>query len=412
MGGAPRGARRDRAVKDETRIIRAGADPKPLARTVNPPIQRASTVLLPNAASLYAPGQVSYGRDSLAVRDALSQAISEMEGAAGTKLFPSGLAAMTGTLLALLKAGDEVLVCQHVYRPTRKFCDRVLKRFGIGVAYYRQTLPAAEIMALATEKTRVIVLESPGSLSFEMQDVAAIAAAARERGILTVMDNTWGAGLLFKPIAHGVDVSCQALTKYVGGHSDVFMGSAAARDPAMLKLLDAAMHEVGWSVSPEDAYLMLRGLRTLPTRLKRHGDSGIQVAEWLRQQPEVREVIHPALPGARGHEIWARDYTGACGLFGFVLHPAPESAVEAFLDALTLFGLGFSWGGHESLAIHCDPQRRTGAVLDDYGGPLLRLHIGLEDPGDLIADLERGLEAFKTSRNQSQGGPAVSGGPP
>ncbi len=381
-------------MKPRTRIVRAGSEPKPLARTVNPPIQRASTVILPDAASLYAPDQVSYGRDSLAVRDALSEAIADMEGAAGVKLFPSGLAAMTGTLLALLSAGDEVLICQHVYRPTRKFCDRVLRRFGVGVTYYTQTLGAAELMALATEKTRIIVLESPGSLSFEMQDVAAIAVAARERGILTVMDNTWGAGWLFQPIAHGVDVSCQALTKYVGGHSDVFMGSAAARDEAVLRRLDGAMHEVGWSVSPEDAYLMLRGLRTLPTRLDRHGRSGLEVAAWLREQPQVREVLHPGLPGARGHELWVRDYSGACGLFGFVFQPAPEAALNAFLDALDLFGLGFSWGGHESLAISCDPQRRTGAVLGDYGGPLMRLHVGLEDPGDLISDLKRGIEAF------------------
>ncbi len=382
-------------MKDETRIIRAGSEARPLVRTVNPPIQRASTVLLPDAASLYAPGQVSYGRDSLSVRNALCEALAEMEGAAGAKLFPSGLAAMTGTLLALLKAGDEVLVCQHVYRPTRKFCDRVLRRFGVGVAYYPQTLDAAALMALTGGKTRIIVLESPGSLSFEMQDVAAIAAAARERGILTVMDNTWGAGWLFRPLSHGVDVSCQALTKYVGGHSDVFMGSAAARDPQILKQLDAAMHEVGWSVSPEDAYLMLRGLRTLPTRLERHGRSGLDVAQWLADQPEVREVLHPGLPGARGHDLWARDYAGACGLFGFVFQPAPKAAVNAFLDALSLFGLGFSWGGHESLAISCDPQRRTGAVLDDYGGPLMRLHVGLEDPADLIADLEQGLAAFR-----------------
>ena len=385
-------------MKDETRIIRAGAEPKPLARTVNPPIQRASTVLLPDAASLYAPGQVTYGRDSLAARDALCQAISEMEGAEGTKLFPSGLAAMTGTLLALLKAGDEVLVCQQIYRPTRRFCDRVLARFGVRTIYYDQTLPAAGLMALASAKTRAIVLESPGSLGFGMQDVAAIASAARERGVLTIMDNTWGAGWLYRPLAHGVDVSCQALTKYVGGHSDVFMGSAATRDPAILRQLDAAMHEVGWSVSPEDAYLMLRGLRTLPTRLQRHGASGLQVAAWLREQPEVLEVLHPGLPGCRGHELWARDYAGACGLFGFVLQPAPEAAVEALLDALALFGLGFSWGGHESLAIHCDPQRRTGAVLDDYGGPLMRLHVGLEDPEDLIEDLKRGLQAYNASR--------------
>lgn len=377
-------------MKDETRIIRAGSEPRPLARTVNPPIQRASTVLLPDAASLYDQEQVSYGREALAVRAALCEAIAEMEGAHGVVLFPSGLSAVTGALLALLEAGDEILVCSHAYRPTRRFCDRMLKRFGVGVAYYPQTLPADELMARAGRKTRLILLESPGSLTFEMQDVAAIAAAAREREILTLMDNTWGAGLLFKPVQHGVDVSVQALTKYVGGHSDVFMGSVAARDPDVLEKLHAAMIEVGWSVSPEDAYLMLRGLRTLATRLERHDRNAMQVAEWIGKQPEVIEVLHPALPGARGHHIWKRDYTGACGLFGFVLRPAPERAVHAFLDALNLFGLGFSWGGHESLAIHCDPQRPAA----DYPGPLMRLHIGLEAPEDLIADLRAGLDAF------------------
>ncbi len=383
-------------MKDETRIIRSGAEPRPLVRTVNPPIQRASTVLLPNAAALYDPGETSYGRDSLSVRTALCEAIAEMEGAAGVKLFPSGLAAMTGALLALLRAGDEILVCEHAYRPTRRFCDRVLTRFGVGVAYYPQTLPPDELMDRLTGRTRAIVLESPGSLTFEMQDAPAIAALSRERGVLTVMDNTWAAGWLFKPLAHGVDVSVQALTKYVGGHSDVFMGSAAARDEAILRRLDDAMHDVGWSVSPEDAYLMLRGLRTLPTRLQRHGRTGLQVAEWLAEQPEVLEVIHPGLPGARGHQIWARDFTGASGLFGFVLKPAPAEAVNAFLDGLDLFGLGFSWGGHESLAICCDPQRSPGAA-PAYPGPLMRLHVGLEAPEDLIADLRRGLDAFDSS---------------
>lgn len=381
-------------MKDETRIIRSGGGDKPLARTVNPPIQRASTVLLPDAASLYS-AKVSYGRDGLQPRDALAEAISELEGAVGTRLFPSGLAAMTGTLMALLKAGDEILVGEHVYRPTRRFCDRVLRRFGIGVRYYRQTSTAPELMSLLTKATRLIVLESPGSLTFEMQDVPAIAAHARQCGVLTVMDNTWAAGLLFKPLQHGVDVSVQALTKYVGGHSDVFMGSAAAREPAVLQKLDAAMHDVGWSVSPEDAYLMLRGLRTLPTRLARHGASGLKVAEWLKRQPEVLEVIHPGLQGSRGHPIFKRDYTGASGLFGFVVRPGPEKAVHAFLDELKLFGLGFSWGGHESLVIHCDPQRKTGAAIPEYAGPLLRLHIGLEAPEDLIVDLRRGLDAYK-----------------
>ena len=385
-------------MKDETRNIRSGAEPKPLARTVNPPIQKASTVLLPSAAALYDPCQTSYGRGGLSAQNALCEAIADMEGAAGARLYPSGLAAMTGPLLALLKAGDEVLVAEHVYRPTRVFCDRMLARYGVGVRYYPQTLPPADLAALIGEKTRIIVLEAPGSLTFEMQDVPAIAALARERGVLTVMDNTWAAGWLFKPIEHGVDISCQALTKYVGGHSDVFMGLACARDEALLARLDASDHEIGWSVSPDDAYLMLRGLRTLPVRLERHGKNGLQVAEWLRKQPEVAEVIHPALPGTRGHDLWARDFTGACGLFGFVLNPAPEKAVHAFLDALTLFGLGFSWGGHESLAIHCDPQRRSGSVLPDYAGPLMRLHVGLEDPEDLIADLRRGLDAFNAAK--------------
>ena len=382
-------------MKDATRLIRAGARPRRTAKTVNPPIQRASTVLLPNAASLYDPAQVSYGRTGLSPRDELCSAIAELEGAAGARLFPSGLAAMTGALLAILKAGDEVLVAEHVYRPTRLFCDRMLRRFGVGVRYYRQGAPAHELVTMMTRATRAIVLESPGSLTFEMQDIPAIAAHAREAGVLTLMDNTWAAGLLFKPIAHGVDLSAQALTKYVGGHSDVFMGSVAARDAKLLGRLEAAMHEVGWSVSPEDAYLMLRGLRTLAVRLDRHGRSGLEVAAWLKKQPEVLEVIHPALPGSRGHDLWKRDYAGACGLFGFVLKPAPEAAVHAFLDTLELFGLGFSWGGHESLAIHCDPQRAKGAALPAYPGPLMRLHIGLEDPADLIADLRRGLDAFK-----------------
>ncbi len=385
-------------MKDSTRIIRSGTKAGALARTVNPPIQRASTVLLPNAASLYDPKQVSYGRTGLSPRDSLCEAIAEIEGAVGARLFPSGLAAMTGALLAVLKTGDDILVCEHVYRPTRLFCERVLKRFGVGVRYYRQTLAAHELISLVTKSTRVIVLELPGSLSFEMQDVPAIAEAARACGVLTLMDNTWAAGLLFKPVEHGVDLSAQALTKYVGGHSDVFMGSVAARDPALLAKLDAAMHDVGWSVSPEDAYLMLRGLRTLATRLQRHGKSGLQVAEWLKKQREVTEVIHPALPGSRGHQVWKRDYTGACGLFGVVLRPATDPAVHAFLDALSLFGLGFSWGGHESLAIHCDPQRRRGAALGDYAGPLIRLHIGLEAPEDLIEDLRTGLDAFSAAK--------------
>jgi cystathionine beta-lyase len=227
-----------------------------------------------------------------------------------------------------------------------------------------------------------------------MQDMARVAELAKARGILTVADNTWGAGYLYKPLEHGVDISVQALTKYVGGHSDVFMGSAAARDPALVRALDDGVHQLGWSVAGEDAYQMLRGLRTLPTRLARQGESGLLLADWLRDQPEVAAMYHPALPGCPDHALWRRDYAGACGLFAFALKPAPEAAVNAFLDALSLFGLGFSWGGFESLAISCDPQLKARRFQRDYGGPLIRLHVGLENPDDLIADLRNGLAAY------------------
>jgi cystathionine beta-lyase len=387
-------------MSEETRLIHAGSSDRPLARTVGPPIQKGSTVLLPNAAALYDDANhLTYGRQGLAAQAALADALCELEGGVVTTLYPSGLAALSGAMLAVLAAGDEVLVVDTIYKPTRRFCDRVLKRFGVGVRYYDPLLDPDEVIALATPATRLIVLESPGSLSFEMQDVSGVAARARSRSILTLVDNTWGAGLLFKPLDHGVDISVQALTKYVGGHSDVFMGSACTADPKVGARLEDGVLHLGWAVSPDDAYQMLRGLRTLPTRLARHGASGLEVAAWLGRQPEVAQVIHPALPGSPGHELWARDFSGACGLFGFVLAPsAPDSAVDALLDALELFGLGFSWGGFESLAISCDQQLASRSFRRDYGGPLIRLHVGLEDPADLIADLRRGLDAFAAAR--------------
>ncbi len=385
-------------MAEETRLIRSGlksSTGKPPAKTVGPPIQKGSTVLLPNAASLYDDDAfITYGRQGLAAHDALKAALCELENAKGVELYPSGVAALSGAMLAVLRAGDEVLVVDTIYKPTRRFCDHVLKRFGVTTRYYDPRQSPEDLVGGANEAVKLIVLESPGSLSFEMQDIAAIAALAKARGILTLADNTWGAGYLIKPLDHGVDIAVQALTKYVGGHSDVFMGSAAAASTRLARqLCDGVLH-LGWAVSPEDAYQMLRGLRTLPTRLGRHGESGLAVAAWLRGQPEVAEVLHPALPGAPDHALWARDYTGACGLFGFVLRPAPEAAVDAFLDQLKLFGLGFSWGGFESLAISCDHQLKTRKFHPDYGGPLMRLHIGLEDPNDLIADLRAGLDAY------------------
>ncbi|MDQ2859424.1 MAG: cystathionine beta-lyase [Pseudomonadota bacterium] len=380
--------------KDATRLIRAGHAPARLAHTVGPPIQKGSTVLLPNAASLYDTAQPTYGRGGLATQSVLMSALAELEGAAEVRLFPSGLAAMTGAMLAVLKAGDEILVTQAVYKPTRRFCDHVLRRFGVGVRYYPPRTAPEALVAMAGPATRLIVLESPGSLTMELQDVPAIARLADAGGILTLMDNTWGAGLWLKPLAHGVDISVQALTKYVGGHADVFMGCAAATDPALCKVLDQAIWDFGWSVAPEDAYQMLRGLRTLPTRMARHQESGLAVAAWLAGHAAVAEVLHPALPASPDHALWRRDYTGAAGLFSMVLKPCPTPAVHAFLDALELFGLGFSWGGFESLALDADPQFDVREGGSPFAGPVVRLNIGLEDPDDLIDDLRQGFEAL------------------
>ncbi|MGZ6019278.1 MAG: cystathionine beta-lyase [Phenylobacterium sp.] len=382
-------------TRPDTRLIRAGQGAGRAAKTVGPAVQRGSTVLLPDAASLYpTDDRLTYGRQGLSAQFALQAALADLENAKAVTLYPSGLAALTGALLAILKTGDEVLVTDVIYKPTRRFCDHVLRRFGVSVRYFDPRHTPDDLVASASDATRVILMESPGSLSFEMQDMTRVAELARARGILTVADNTWGAGYLYRPLDHGIDISVQALTKYVAGHSDVFMGAAAVNDPKLARELDDGIHNLGWAVAGDEAYQVLRGLRTLPTRLARHGENSLAVAAWLRERPEVVEVFHPALPGAQGHDLWARDFTGACGLFAFALRPAPEAAVNAFLDALTLFGLGFSWGGFESLAISCDAQLKVRKFHHDYGGPLIRLHIGLEDPGDLITDLERGLGAY------------------
>jgi cystathionine beta-lyase len=363
------------------------------ARTVGPPIEKGSTILLPDAASLYDPERTTYGREGLSTHIALTEALAALEGATRVCLFPSGLAAMAGALTAVLKAGDEVLVTDAIYKPTRRFCDRVLTRFGVSVRYHPAGDSAEALAVLVGPATRLIVMESPGSLTLEMQDVPAIAAMARARGVLTMIDNTWAAGLYFKPLAHGVDLSVQSLTKYVGGHSDVFMGSVAVADPRLAAMVDQAVLDFGWAVSADDAYLMLRGLRTLPARLDRHQASGQAVARWLAEHPRVSDVLHPALGGFPGHEVWKRDYTGTAGLFSFVLAPGPVRDVAAFLDALRVFALGFSWGGFESLALNADPQFSARLYRPKFAGPVIRLSIGLEDPLELIADLDRALAA-------------------
>ena len=384
-------------VSRQTQLLRAGSSAELQARTVAPPVQRGSTVLLPNARALYDTSRPTYGRLGLSIQSALAEAVGTLEGSGPARLFPSGLAAITGTLQALLKAGDEVLAVDCVYGPSRRFLDGVMKRYGVATRYFAPDASPQTVMAMAGPHTRLILLESPGSLTFEIQDVPAIAKAARERGILTVLDNTWGVGLLYVPLALGVDVSVQALTKYVSGHSDVFMGSACSLDAKLLARIDAWLRDAGIGVSPDDSFFMLRGLRTLEVRLARHGENALKVAHWLQDQAEVIQVLCPALPDAPGHALWKRDFKGINGLFGVLLRPGGEAAVEAFIDALTLFGLGFSWGGYESLAIHCDPQLAYRSAHAPLAGQLVRLHVGLEDPQDLIRDLRGALNAYKAA---------------
>ena len=374
-----------------TRLIHAG---EASGRTVGPPIERGSTVILPKASALYDDDTVTYGRAGLGVQERLSETLADLEGATSVRLFPSGLAALTGAMLAVLKSGDEVLVTDAVYKPTRRFCTRVFERLGVTTRYFDPRTSPADLIAMSGPTTRMLVLESPGSLSFEMQDVPGIARLARARGLITLMDNTWAAGFWFKPLAHGIDLSVQALTKYVGGHSDVFMGAAATADPTLAEALDHAIWDFGWSVSPDDAYQMLRGLRTLPVRLERHFASAIRVANWLKDRPEVAEVLYPALPGDIDYDLWERDYTGAAGLLTVVLKPCSTVAVHAFLDALSLFRLGYSWGGFESLAIHADPQFAVRNSPPRFAGPAVRLSVGLEGPDDLVADLAQGFAAL------------------
>ncbi len=376
--------------KEETALLHAGRFAGDLPATVNPPIQRGSTVLLDSAAALHDASRVTYGREGLATHAALRSALAALEHGDEAFLYPSGLAAIAAAMLAFLETGDEVLMVDSVYAPTRRFAVEALARFGITARFFDPAMEVKRLATLISPATRLIVLESPGSQTFDVVDVPAIARIARSLGILTMMDNTWSAGLLFKPLDHGVDVSIQAVTKYIGGHSDLMMGAAIARGAAAARL-KRSYCETGWTVSPDDAYQALRGLRTLPTRLARHGENALAVARWLESRPEVAEVLCPALPGARGHALWKRDFTGISGLFAAVLNPVPEAAVAEMVSSLKLFGLGFSWGGYESLIIPGDGELTTRRFKPRYAGPLIRLHVGLEDPADLIADLAAGL---------------------
>jgi cystathionine beta-lyase len=382
-------------LKPDTRLTIGGRDPFAHHGYVNTPVYHASTLLYPTAEDYLAHrGRYSYGRRGTPTSEALENAIRDLEGpaCAGVALLPSGLAAISAALLALLNAGDHVLVTDSVYGPTRKFCDTVLSRLGITTTYY-DPLIGAGISQLMQPNTRAVFTESPGSLSFEIQDIPAIAAAAHERGATVLMDNTWAGPLYFPALEKGVDLSIISGTKYIGGHSDLMLGAVSANSATCARLKDA-VYTMGLCVGPDDMNLGLRGLRTMGVRLARAQESGLAVARWFEQRPEVLRVLHPALPSNAGHAIWKRDFSGACGLFSIVLHPVPEKAVNAFLNALTLYGMGASWGGYESLVIPFDCSNVRTATRWAPGGPAIRFHIGLEDVSDLIADLERGFAAL------------------
>jgi cystathionine beta-lyase len=378
-----------------TRLSHAGRAGTKSHGFVNPPVHRGSTVLYENMAQRKAflrsrfDQALSYGLNGSATHHALEDVIAEIEGGTRCQIVSTGLAACTVPLLAFLSAGDHVLVPDSVYGPVRTFCDGMLKRLGVATTYYQPNAAADEVGALFRENTRVLYLESPGSHSFEVQDVPALAALGHARGAAVLMDNTWGIHA-FQPFVHGVDVSIQALTKYAVGHSDVLLGSVTTRDEAHWKKVRDAALVLGQYASPDDCWLTLRGLRTMAVRLERQMASGLEVARWFEGRAEVLKVLHPALPGAPGHDLWKRDFSGACSLFGVVFEPGITiEGTHRFVDALQLFGIGASWGGYESLALPTTGfVTRSAGKMEYFGGAMVRFHIGLEDTADLIADLE------------------------
>ncbi len=373
-----------------TQLANLGRHPERQHGFVNTPIYRGSTVLFPTLEAITEYKQeFTYGRRGTPTTREVEEAVAALENGRRTFLTPSGYAAVTSAILAFSSPGDHILVVDSVYNPARRFCDAVLARLGVETTYY-DPLIGAGIGALIRPNTRLIFTESPGSNTFEMQDIPAIVAAARAHGVFVLMDNTWATPLFFRPLDHGVDVSIQSGTKYLTGHADTMLGLITTNDRAT-SMMEAFYDNFGLCASPEDCFLALRGMRTMGVRLERHWQSGLTVAEWLSQRPEVARVLHPALPGADGHDLWRRDYTGASGLFGVVLKPVSRAALAKMLDHLTLFGMGYSWGGYESLVVpfNCTARKYPPSWSGD--SPALRLHVGLEDTGDLIADLEAGL---------------------
>ncbi|HEX6053565.1 MAG TPA: cystathionine beta-lyase [Gemmatimonadaceae bacterium] len=398
-GASPDGARR---LRLDTVLTHTGGTPTERHGAVNPPVYRASTILFPTVAEWEASrlhsrrfDVVRYGQLGTPTTFALEEAIAALEGGYRAMLLPSGLAAVTTALLALLKSGDHLLMVDAAYAPTRHFCKAILPRYGITTTFYDPCV-GQDIASLMRPETRVVFLESPGSLTFEVQDISAIASAAHAAGAVVVMDNSWATPYLLPAMQLGVDVSIIAATKYIGGHSDVMLGTITTTEP-LYDRVRSMVAELGYCVSPDDAYLALRGMRTLGVRLERHGRSALRVAEWLVARPEVKRVLFPALASDPGHALWKRDFRGASGLLAMVLHEVPKSAVNAFLDSLQLFGMGASFGGFESLAVPFDPAPMRAVRRWPGDGPYVRIHIGLEDPDDLIADLEQGFERMASA---------------
>lgn len=373
-----------------TLVTQAGRDPAAHFGFVNPPIYRGSTVLFPTVAAIETLDQpYTYGTKGTPTTRALEHAWSEIAGAADTVLVPSGLAAIDLALLTATHAGAHILVVDSAYQPTRSFCDTILKRFGVTTEYY-DPLIGGDIARLIRPETTAVLLESPGSQSMEIQDIPAIAALARERGVCVILDNTWATPLFFPPHEHGVDLAIEAGTKYLSGHADLLIGLVSA-NARWAKKLRATFNAFAIGASPDDAALALRGLRTMHLRLRAQEQAGLEIARWLATRPEVSRVLHPALPDHPGHALWKRDFAGASGVFSIVLKPVSKAAVAAFVEGLDLFGIGFSWGGYESLILPFDCAPYRTATIWAPEGPTLRLSIGLEDAEDLKADLAAGL---------------------
>ncbi|NVD06414.1 cystathionine beta-lyase [Vibrio sp. JPW-9-11-11] len=391
----------------QTKYVTAGRDKKWTNGVVNPPVQRASTVVFDTVAEKHhatvnrANKTLFYGRRGTHTHFAFQDAMTEVEGGAGCALYPCGTAAISNAILAFVASGDHILMVDTCYEPTRDFCEKILKKMGVETTYYDPTI-GADIRNLIQENTKVLFLESPGSITMEVQDVPAMAAVAHEHDIIVMLDNTWAAGVNFSPFDHGVDISIQAATKYIVGHSDVMLGTAVANDAHWEQLREHS-YLMGQCVSPDDAYLGLRGIRTLDVRLRQHAENSLKVAQWLQTRPEVDHVRHPALETCPGHEFFERDFTGGNGLFSFVLKTSYPRATTALLDGMKHFSMGYSWGGFESLILANEPKSFNSlrsVANPNFDGTLIRLHIGLENVDDLIADLTAGLDRYNALVNE------------